>query len=155
MTSSELSVRAPKVAEAARLLIEARASRQPIQAPPPELAPADEAEAWAIHEAVVASLGPVVAWKTGAPTPEAEPGMGLITADTVRPSPAVVAADAAGTWSSRYVLATVLFASVLFLAGIAAKLSPRAAHLVVVLAGLTLVGAVASLVSVPALLDGL
>ena len=52
-------------------------------------------------------------------------------------------------------LATVLFASVLFLAGIAAKLSPRAAHLVVVLAGLTLVGAVASLVSVPALLDGL
>ncbi len=68
---------------------------------------------------------------------------------------AVGAADAAGTWSSRYVLATVLFASVLFLAGIAAKLSPRAAHLVVVLAGLTLVGAVASLVSVPALLEGL
>ena len=94
MTSSELSVRAPKVAEAARRLSAGRAPRPPSPPPPPELAPADEAEAWAIHEAVVASLGPVVAWKTGAPTPEAEPGMGLITADTVRPSPAAVAADA-------------------------------------------------------------
>jgi len=94
MTSSESPAHSRKIAEAARLLIEARRSRRPIVVPPSELAPLDEAEAWAIHEAVVASFGPVVAWKTGAPSPEAEPGMGLITADTLRVSPAAVPADA-------------------------------------------------------------
>ncbi|HVI28897.1 2-keto-4-pentenoate hydratase [Hansschlegelia sp.] len=94
MTSSESPIQSRKIAEAARLLIDARRARQPIQAPPSELAPADDAEAWAIHEAVVASFGPVVAWKTGAPSPEAEPGMGLITADTLKASPAAVPADA-------------------------------------------------------------
>ena len=83
------------------------------------------------------------------------PTQAAAEAAQARAEAAAAAADAAGTWSSRYVLATVLFASVLFLAGIAAKLSRRVAHPVVVLAGLTLLGAVASLVSLPALLDGL
>ncbi len=110
-------------------------------------------EAWRAQPPAPGSLLP-----SGTPFERTEyvlPTQAAADAAQQRAEAAVVAADAAGTWSSRYVLATVLFASVLFLAGIAAKLSPRAAHLVVVLAGLTLVGAVASLVSVPALLDGL
>lgn len=83
-----------KVVNAARFLLEARASRRSPSPPPEELAPADEAEAWAIHEAVVASLGPVVAWKVGAASPQAAPGFGLITAETLFKSPARFAADA-------------------------------------------------------------
>ena len=72
-----------KIAEAVHLLDEARRTRRPIDNPPPELEPIDDAEAWAMHEGVVATLGPVVAWKVGAPTPEATPGFGAITADTL------------------------------------------------------------------------
>lgn len=69
---------------------------------------------------------------------------------------AVVAADTAAMYSSRYVLTTVLFASVLFLAGIAAKLTNlRLAHAVVVLAGITLAGAVVVLATLPIQLHGL
>lgn len=69
---------------------------------------------------------------------------------SARAAAAVSAADEAGTHNNRYVLTTVLFASVLFLAGIAAKLSHRGmAHAVVVLAGLALTGAVATLVTLP------
>ncbi|HMQ65133.1 MAG TPA: hypothetical protein PJ992_02490 [Arachnia sp.] len=63
---------------------------------------------------------------------------------------AIERADHASALSSRYVLSTVLFASVLFLAGIASKLSqPRIVHAVVLLAGLTLAGAIVAMVVLP------
>ena len=56
-------------------------------------------------------------------------------AASARAEEAIITADIASGHSTNYVLATLLFASVLFLAGIAAKLSsPRAAHAVVILA---------------------
>lgn len=88
-----------RIEAAARLLIEARAKRRPITEPPAELAPRDEAEAYAIHERVVAASGPVVAWKVGAPSPEAEPGYGLITAETQSVGPARFAFDAFALWA--------------------------------------------------------
>lgn len=67
-----------------------------------------------------------------------------------RAEAASAAADIASGHSNRYVLSTVLFASVLFLAGIADKLKHRtSSHAVVLLAGLTLTGAVAVLATVP------
>lgn len=63
---------------------------------------------------------------------------------------AIETADIAGSNSQRYVLSTVLFASVLFLAGIAGKLRQAAvSHSVIVLAGLTLTFAVVLLVRLP------
>lgn len=63
---------------------------------------------------------------------------------------AIETADVASANSQRYVLSTVLFASVLFLAGIAGKMQHRAiSHGVVMLAGLTLVFAVVLLASLP------
>lgn len=71
-------------------------------------------------------------------------------AANARADTAILAADTAGEHSTRYVLATVLFASVLFLAGIAAKLSnPRAAHAVVVLAVATLALALVNVLILP------
>lgn len=63
---------------------------------------------------------------------------------------ALDAADRAGAASSRYVLTSVLFASVLFLAGIAAKLSnQRLAHGVVAVAALALLAALWLLITSP------
>ena len=63
---------------------------------------------------------------------------------------ALAAADVASTTSTRYVLTSVLFASVLFLAGIASKLSlPRLAHAVVGVAGAALVVALTLLLTSP------
>ena len=63
---------------------------------------------------------------------------------------AIADADLAAANNQRYVLSTVLFASVLFLAGIADKLRNRpASHGVVVLAGLSLVSAIVILASLP------
>ena len=45
--------------------------------------PADEAEAYAIQDAVARRLGPVTAWKVGAATPDAEPFRAPINAATV------------------------------------------------------------------------
>lgn len=70
---------------------------------------------------------------------------------------ATIAADEASSRSSRYVLTTVLFASVLFLAGIAAKLTVfRLAHGVVIVAGLTLTAAILLLLAtLPVQLGGI
>ena len=57
--------------------------------------------------------------------------------------------DAAGT-SNRFILTTVLYATVLFLAGIASKLAhPGISHAVVGLSGASLVGATVLLVTLP------
>lgn len=63
---------------------------------------------------------------------------------------ATARADEASSHSGRYVLSTVLYASVLFLAGIASKLShPRLTHAVVVVAGISLAGAVIVMALLP------
>jgi hypothetical protein len=73
-----------------------------------------------------------------------------------RAAAALDAADVAGAASSRYVLTSVLFASVLFLAGIAAKLSNlRLAHAVVAVAGLALVAALWLLITSPVAFSGI
>lgn len=68
----------------------------------------------------------------------------------VRATEALTRADEASAHNNRYVLSTVLFASVLFLAGIASKVSQRRiAHAVVVLAGLTLAAAIVVVITLP------
>ncbi|MDY0088467.1 MAG: hypothetical protein RBS78_07970 [Coriobacteriia bacterium] len=72
-----------------------------------------------------------------------------------RASQADVAADTAARHSHFYVLSTVLFASVLFLAGIADKLTHRGvSHAVVILAALTLAGAIVVLARLPVIVGG-
>jgi len=61
-------------------LLEARQSRNWLTALPSP--PASEAEAYAIQDAVARRLGPVVAWKVGARTPESEPFRAPIHAET-------------------------------------------------------------------------
>lgn len=71
-------------------------------------------------------------------------------AASVRAEEALNAADSASAASSRYVLTSVLFASVLFLAGIASKLSnQRLAHGVVAVAAVVLIAALWLLLSSP------
>ena len=88
-----------KVAAAAAALAGARPPGPAFDAPPADLAPADDAEAWAIHQACVSALGPVVAWKTGAPTPDATPMRGEITAGTMHQSPATLPSGSMRLWA--------------------------------------------------------
>jgi 2-keto-4-pentenoate hydratase len=88
-----------RIEAAAQMLCEARMPGRAIGDLPDELAPSDPVEAWAIHQAAVARLGPVVGWKVGAPSPDAEIGVGELTADTVAPSPAHYPADAFRLWA--------------------------------------------------------
>lgn len=83
------------------------------------------------------------------------PSQAAIDNAYTRATAAITTADAAGATATRYVLSTVLFASVLFLAGIADKLTnKRVAHAVVVVAGVTLIGAVTTLATLPVSLAG-
>ncbi|MBM7852281.1 2-keto-4-pentenoate hydratase [Methylopila capsulata] len=88
-----------KIADAARLLEKARRSGVQLAGLPADLAPTDEAEAMAMHYAGVAAIGPIVGWKVGAPTPEAEPGQGALTASTIHESPAALPASALKLWA--------------------------------------------------------
>lgn len=88
-----------KIEAAASLLASARPPGEAIALPPAELAPADDAEAWAIHQALVARRGPVVGWKAGAATPTAEPGFGEISADTLFHGTTEIAASAFRLWA--------------------------------------------------------
>jgi 2-keto-4-pentenoate hydratase len=54
---------------------------------------ADRAEAYAVQALVAAELGPVAAWKTGAPSPDAEPIVAPVFANVVWCSPARLAAS--------------------------------------------------------------
>ncbi|WP_454017805.1 2-keto-4-pentenoate hydratase [Azospirillum sp. Marseille-Q6669] len=62
-------------------LIQARKSRDWLSALPTR--PTSEVEAYAIQDAVARRLGPVVAWKVGARTPDTEPFRAPIHADTL------------------------------------------------------------------------
>ncbi|MBP2290830.1 2-keto-4-pentenoate hydratase [Azospirillum rugosum] len=61
-------------------LLEARRTRQWLTALPAP--PVSEADAYAIQDAVARRLGPVVAWKVGARTPDSEPFRAPIHAET-------------------------------------------------------------------------
>ncbi|MET0314597.1 MAG: fumarylacetoacetate hydrolase family protein [Hansschlegelia sp.] len=99
---------ADKIAAAVRLLSEARAPGKALGAFPADLAPVDEAEALAIHERVVTARGPVVAWKVGAPTPDAEPGYGMIADATFSVGPARIPAGALRLWAVEAEIAVTL-----------------------------------------------
>jgi 2-keto-4-pentenoate hydratase len=73
-------------------LLEARRRHGAIAASLP--GPRDASDAYRLQALVAAELGPVAAWKTGAPSPEAEPIMAPIFAELVHRSPARL--DAAG-----------------------------------------------------------
>lgn len=94
-----MSLDAEQIAAAVRLLADARSPGEPLGTPPADLTPADAAEAWAIHQAAVAAHGPVVGWKTGAPTPDAEPMRGEIAAATLFSSPARIPARTFRLWA--------------------------------------------------------
>jgi len=88
-----------KIEAAALLLASARPPGDPIALPPAELAPADEIEAWAIHQALVARRGPLAGWKVGAASPTAGPGVGEISADSIHLGPAEIAASTFRLWA--------------------------------------------------------
>jgi 2-keto-4-pentenoate hydratase len=75
MTDQALTTKAER---AAKLLLEARRSRQEIEGLPAELRPNDEAEAWAIQEALCAGLGGTqTGWKIGATSKRAQEFLGV------------------------------------------------------------------------------
>ncbi len=76
----------------ARMFLEARRGR-PQVTPEPTDALASEADAYAVQEQVVRELGPVGAWKVGAPSPTAEPVRAPILAADIRASPISVPAS--------------------------------------------------------------
>jgi 2-keto-4-pentenoate hydratase len=64
----------PEAIEAAsRLLLEARRKSAPLDALPEACRPRSQADAYAIQDAVARQLGTIRGWKTGAPSPTAEP----------------------------------------------------------------------------------
>jgi 2-keto-4-pentenoate hydratase len=71
---------------AAVLLLDARRNGEGLAGFPPDCAPRSIADAYAIQDAVSRRLGRAVGWKTGAPSPEAEPAFAPI--HRVMPSPA-------------------------------------------------------------------
>lgn len=78
---------------AAGLLLTARREGTPLTADRlGQLPITARADAYAIQELVAAKLGPVGAWKVGAPSPEAEPARAPIQASAVHASPAVLPA---------------------------------------------------------------
>lgn len=68
---------------AALAFLEARATRRPLAALPEGSEPRDAAEACLIGDETVRRLGPVVAWKVGAPSTTAVPLRAPINGDTV------------------------------------------------------------------------
>lgn len=81
----------------AALLIQARISGKRIDELPPELAPPDEAAAYALQDLVVDKLGVRIgAWKVGAASPVSRPSCAPIFAGHVVPSPARLLASPDG-----------------------------------------------------------
>jgi 2-keto-4-pentenoate hydratase len=83
---------ATDIAAAAAALLEARRSRTLLKALPEGSVPTNLADVYAIQKLVADALGPVVAWKVGAATPEAEPGCAPIHADSLYPDGATLPA---------------------------------------------------------------
>jgi 2-keto-4-pentenoate hydratase len=86
-------LRPEQIDQAAQLLLAARAMRRAIA--PPFAIPTTE-DAYAIQDAVAASLGPIGGWKVGAKGPQAQPTAAPILASGVKPSPATIPASSLG-----------------------------------------------------------
>ncbi len=86
-------LQAGQIGYAARLLIGARVACRPVDTP---FAIPTADDAYAIQDAVAASLGPIGAWKVGAKGPQAQPTCAPIFAELVRPSPASIPASTLG-----------------------------------------------------------
>lgn len=71
------------VAAAAEALLAARRARQWLNALPEGARPQNDADAYAIQDAVARRLGPVGGWKVGAATPTSEPFRAPIQADVI------------------------------------------------------------------------
>ena len=71
-------------AHAAELLLQARATRQWLEALPDGARPRTEAEAYAIQDMVAYRFGPVVGWKVGSTTLQSEPFRAPIHSATLR-----------------------------------------------------------------------
>ncbi len=80
----------PRAAEAAAILLAARAGGEKPVDFPDSCRPRDVAEAYAIQAAVAPSLGPIAAWKVGTHTPGATPLCSPIPAASLLASPAVM-----------------------------------------------------------------
>jgi 2-keto-4-pentenoate hydratase len=72
--------------DAAALLIAAHRSGQPIDRLPEACRPTDVADAYAIQDDVIRSLGPVGGWKVGTSRPEVEPTCAPVCRDVILPS---------------------------------------------------------------------
>lgn len=79
------------VEAAAERLLAARNGGPRIVDLPPALRPSDWKTAYAVQDALISRLGPVVGWKVGAADPQAEPFRAALTGQTVSLSPASVA----------------------------------------------------------------
>lgn len=77
----------------ARLLCEAKTTKQPLNALPPEALPQSEAQAALIQDEMARMRGPVVAWKVGASTPDSIPNRAPIHADSLFVSPGRISAS--------------------------------------------------------------
>ena len=71
----------------------ARSDSDAIEALPASLVPATEEEAYAVQNAVAASMGPVCGWKVGAGSPEAEPSAAPLHQETLFKDGAIIPAD--------------------------------------------------------------
>ncbi|MGQ9369291.1 2-keto-4-pentenoate hydratase [Azospirillum sp. ST 5-10] len=74
---------APALAAAVDALLTARRTGTRLDALPRSARPTTKDEAYAIQNAVARELGPVTAWKVGAPAPDAEPSCAPINPDTL------------------------------------------------------------------------
>jgi 2-keto-4-pentenoate hydratase len=79
-----------RTAEAAALLIAARASGQGPSDFPESCRPRTRREAYAIQARVAPSLGPIGGWKVGSPSPAAEPMCSALPQRGILQSPAIV-----------------------------------------------------------------
>ncbi len=77
-----------RVADAARMLLDARATRTRLASLPAQATPQSLDEAYAIQDAIVAATGPIAAWKVGAKSPRDEPQCAPISAAWLHRSPA-------------------------------------------------------------------
>ncbi|HVO89197.1 MAG TPA: fumarylacetoacetate hydrolase family protein [Casimicrobiaceae bacterium] len=77
----------PDLESAARLLLQARETRQPIEALPQSMRPRNEIEAYAVQNAQMRSLGTIGGWKVGARSPTASPNAGPLPQSLVFASP--------------------------------------------------------------------
>ncbi|MFC0218350.1 2-keto-4-pentenoate hydratase [Pseudochelatococcus lubricantis] len=79
------------VEAAAERLLAARNGGPRVVDLPPALRPTDWETAYAVQDALITRLGPVVGWKVGAADPQSEPFRAALTSQTVSLSPASVA----------------------------------------------------------------